>query len=430
MGSFDQQLRLFGRLPGDLLHDRHEPIQRFFALGLGGLDHQGLGHHQWEVDRRGVKSEIEEPFGDIESTYAILLERIPGSHEFMHAPAAEGNWKRIDQRLGQIVGVQVGDSADPPQALGAQPFDIHQGAKIDGKIAVERMNCADGVRVVVAQAQNSVLLLHSGVGQVAGQSSGHSDRTGTGAAPTVGGGKCFMKVQMQDVESQIPRTGPAQDGVHVGPVQVAQGAVFMDQIDDVLDTALKDAQGVRDGQHQHGRLAVQGLLQGIEIDLAVVGRGDGPGFQSGSVDTGRIGAVGSVGNQDNRAVLLAFGEVLPGDHHAQQLAVGAGGALERHRRHAGDNGQLGLHRPDHLERPLDILHRLLGVEAGEPLQPGHVIIDLRIVFHRAAAQRVQILVNMVIQNGQPGVMPDHLRFADLGQADIAFAAQLIGNIGR
>jgi len=55
------ELRIFRRLLGDLQHRLAEAIQLAHRLGLRGLGHDRFRHDEWEVDRRRVHPEIEQP---------------------------------------------------------------------------------------------------------------------------------------------------------------------------------------------------------------------------------------------------------------------------------------------------------------------------------------------------------------------------------
>ena len=52
--------------PHDRQHRLGERVQRLLRLGLGGLDHQRLGHDQREVDRRRVEAVVHQPLGDVQ----------------------------------------------------------------------------------------------------------------------------------------------------------------------------------------------------------------------------------------------------------------------------------------------------------------------------------------------------------------------------
>ena len=77
--------------------------------------------------------------------------------------------------------------------------------------------------------------------------------------------------------------------------------------------------------------------------------------------------------------------------------------------------------------------RALGVSRADrdgvhvkPGKPGHLLVDLGIVLHRARAQRIEALVHAVVQLGQPHEMPHEVDLAHLGQGRDRRAADASG----
>src|SRR6266542_5699571 len=63
------------------------------------------------------------------------------------------------------------------------------------------------------------------------------------------------------------------------------------------------------------------------------------------------------------------------------------------------------------------------MEVGETRQPRHLLVEPRVVLHRARAKRVEAAVDRVILLRQAGVVTHHLRFAEPGQADRRLALE-------
>ena len=53
-----EEFRIVFRFPGDLDHGVAKCVKGLHTFGLVGLNHQGFGHNQWEVDRGRVKTKI------------------------------------------------------------------------------------------------------------------------------------------------------------------------------------------------------------------------------------------------------------------------------------------------------------------------------------------------------------------------------------
>ena len=139
-------------------------------------------------------------------------------------------------------------------------------------------------------------------------------------------------------------------------------------------------------------------------------------LEAGEVRRGRVGAVGAVGNQDLRPLLAPVAEVGRGDQQRGELALGAGRRLE------ADGVQARRSRPGSCcssyriaSSPwsvLVVLVGMLGAEAGQRRQP---LVPLRVVLHRARAERIEVGVDRHVQRRQVRVVPDHVELAQLGQ---------------
>ena len=101
---------------------------------------------------------------------------------------------------------------------------------------------------------------------------------------------------------------------------------------------------------------------------------------------------------------------------AGQLALRAGGRLERDGVEPGDLGEDLLQAPHELERALRallLLQRMERREAGERREP---LVDARVVLHRAGAERIEAVVDAEVARRELGEVADELELGDLGQA--------------
>ncbi len=110
----------------------------------------------------------------------------------------------------------------------------------------------------------------------------------------------------------------------------------------------------------------------------------------------RVGAVGRVG--DEHDVRVAAAVLVVGAHQQQagELAVGAGRGLQRGAGQAGDLGQPAAERVHELERALDQLLGLVGVQPAQARQRGDALVDLGVVLHGARAQRIGARLDAVV----------------------------------
>ena len=85
--------------------------------------------------------------------------------------------------------------------------------------------------------------------------------------------------------------------------------------------------------------------------------------------------------------------------------------------HAGQGLQPVGQRVDQFQGTLNRPLRLERVDIAEARQPRQLLVQARVVLHRAGAERIQPAVDREILLRQAGVMPDHLRLAQARQAD-------------
>ena len=162
------------------------------------------------------------------------------------------------------------------------------------------------------------------------------DRAGAGAAAAVRAGERLVGVVVHQVDAHVARPGDAEDGVHVGAVEVEQAAAVVQQLGDRADLRVEQAERVRVGHHEDGRLVAQLGLEVVEVDQAAAVALDRDRLEAGEMGRGGVGAVGAVGDQDLGPALAPVAEVGRGDQQRGQLALGAGRGLQADGVQAGD----------------------------------------------------------------------------------------------
>src|SRR5437879_3662650 len=106
-----------------------------------------------------------------------------------------------------------------------------------------------------------------------------------------------------------------------------------------------------------------------------------------------------------------------GDHaQGGPFTMSAGGRLKGHTLDADDRAQRALQTPHELEGALDRVFVLVGVEVGKPRKRGGRLVDDRVVLHGAAAKRVEVLADRVVERSEPAVVAHDLGLAEPGQA--------------
>ncbi len=84
----------------------------------------------------------------------------------------------------------------------------------------------------------------------------------------MGSGEGLVQVQMHDVHAEVPRTGLAHQRIHVGAVHVEQRAFGVEDVGDLVDLALEDANRAGVGEHERGRFFSDDPLQLRDVDHA------------------------------------------------------------------------------------------------------------------------------------------------------------------
>ena len=212
-----------------------------------------------------------------------------------------------------------------------------------------------------------------------------------------------------------PGRREAHDRVEVGAVVVERPPDPVDDRGDLGDVLVEEPERVGVGEHQAGDL-VGGLgAQVVEVDAAALVGRHLDHLVAGHRHRRRVGAMGGVGREHLGALLAAVLVVGAGEQQSGELAVRSGGWLQRDVRQAADLGQSALEVPHQLQRALGALRVLRGVQPGVAGQRRDLLVEPRVVLHRARPERVGAGVEVEVASREPVVVADDLGLGDLGQ---------------
>ena len=153
---------------------------------------------------------------------------------------------------------------------------------------------------------------------------------------------------MHDVHTEVAGAYLAYERVHVGAVHVEQRALSMQDVGDLVDLALEDADGAGVGQHQRRDVFRDQVFERRHIDHAERIRLDVLHLVADNRSGRGIRAMRGVWDQ-HRFTRIAFGLVISAsEQNPGELAVRSGGRLQRDRVHAGDLDQAVLQGADNL----------------------------------------------------------------------------------
>ena len=125
--------------------------------------------------------------------------------------------------------------------------------------------------------------------------SNHTNRSDAWSTATVGNAERLVQVQVADVAAELARFGGANQGVHVGAVNVDPTPMLVDDLAQLFDIGLKHPVGAGIGDH-HCCQPVAELLallpQFDKIDVAVTVAADHHHLHACHLGTRGVGAVG------------------------------------------------------------------------------------------------------------------------------------------
>ena len=242
----------------------------------------------------------------------------------------------------------------------------------------------------------------------------------------------LVQVDVHDVEAHVARPRDAADRVQVRAVVVHERTGAVEDVADLLDVLVEEAERRRVREHQAGRVLVDLAAQVLDVDVAARVRLDRRQLVAGHRHARRVRAVRGVRDHDLAALLVLAlrREVRVEEHQPGQLALAARGRLQADRVEARHLEQ------DLLQVPLELERALRGVvldermQAGEPGQPDEPLVDARVVLHRAAAERIEAGVDAEVARRELGEVAEHLGLGELGQARRGFARQLARHLGH
>ena len=239
-----------------------------------------------------------------------------------------------------------------------------------------------------------------------------------------------MQVDVDDVEAHVARARDAADGVQVRPVVVHERARRVEDVADLLDVLVEEAERRRVRQHQAGGVLVDLPAEIVDVDVAARVGLDRRQLVPRHRHARRVRPVRRVGDDDLAppVALAALLEVGAHDQQAGQLALAAGRRLEADRVEARDLAQDLLERPLELERALDRVVLGQRMEVAEPGQAHEALVDPRVVFHRAGAERIEARVDPEVARRELGEVAQHLRLGELGEARRRAARERGGNL--
>ena len=117
-----------------------------------------------------------------------------------------------------------------------------------------------------------------------------------------------------------------------------------------------------------------------------------------------------IGDEDFLARTAPLSQCRANHHQTGHLCLGAGGRLSGHFRKPGYLSETLFDAEDYLKRTLSEWRGGERMEIREAVDASDLLVDSRIVFHRARAQRIQAVIDAIVPRGQPCEVSDYIHF--------------------
>ncbi len=126
-----------------------------------------------------------------------------------------------------------------------------------------------------------------------------------------------------------PGSDDAKQSVQICAISINQAASFVNDADDLKNIGLEKPQRVGIGEHQPRCGFIAGGSQRFQINITVFIGGDGDDLESLHCRTGRIGAVGGIGDKDLCSFFILSGVVISADDcNTDKLTLRTGCGLQ------------------------------------------------------------------------------------------------------
>ena len=143
-----------------------------------------------------------------------------------------------------------------------------------------------------------------------------------------------------------------------------------------------------------------------------------------------IGAMRGRGHEDPRTFLAARRDGRANGQQPAQFAMGASLRAHRDRGHGRQRRKPAHQLGDEHQRALCGLLRLQWVEIAETREPRHLLVETRIVLHRARAERIEAGVDRIVHARQAHIVADNLWLRQSREPNRPLAAQIAQRAAR
>ena len=238
----------------------------------------------------------------------------------------------------------------------------------------------------------------------------------------------LVEVQVHDIESHITRTDGTEKRVHIRSIIIEETAASVYTFCNLCDFFLEETEGVRVGHHDTCDIVTEKRNKVSHVYKAVFLGFDDYDIKSADCSAGRVCTVRTVRNDNLGTFGIASEKViLTHDHKAGKFSVSTCTWVECKSCHTCDGSQRFFHVPVYFQCSLHGRFRLERMETEEARHCCHFFIDLRIIFHRTAAERIESGIDTEVHLRQVRIMAYYIHFTYLRQSKFRLACKSLGN---
>src|SRR5262249_54181172 len=144
---------------------------------------------------------------------------------------------------------------------------VAERSNVHAEMTVICLDLSNRLRTVIVEEVKALRVLgNNRIGQIRLENLPYNDGAGSPAAPTMRSGKCFVKINMQDIHSKVPGPCDSHHGVQIRAVHINQRTTRMQKFRNLGNVTFENAQriGVRD--HDCRDIVVHELSEAVEVN--------------------------------------------------------------------------------------------------------------------------------------------------------------------
>ena len=346
---------------------------------------------------------VDHRLGEVERGYAGAFEERVVEQSLVHArPFAERRTHHVLERGENIVRRQHRIFRSLPHAVRAMAQHVSQRTHEHAHLAVEGAHAAERLHArrrrirMFDKTEAAGIVDEQRQRRIRCQRRRQYDRARTRAAAAMRRRECLVQIDVHSVDAEIAGTHPARNGVEIRAVAIEISARLVHFVGDFLHALLEETAGVGVRQHDRSNVRPELGFQRVSVDMPVVPCRDFVDGEAGQRRRCRICAVRRRWHEDTRAMFAARLQRRTDRQQAAEFAMRACLRAHGDSRHAGQRRQPVHQVGDERQRTLHRLLRLQRMDIAESRQTRHLLVETRIVLHRARAERIKSRIDRVV----------------------------------